>query len=172
MQIAVIGSGMVGALIATELSKEYQITVFDNSKISLANLENNNQNIKLKIVDVNDTLFEKEIKHYQLAINCLPGFMGYKILKKLITLGISCTDISFMPEDCLKLSDLALKSNCIIIPDAVFSSAASGSTRTLSASGLKFTFAIFYMYLKLFNYLIMHFLCQNKIFVILSKKFF
>ena len=118
MQIAVIGSGMVGTLIATELSKEYQITVFDNSKISLAKLGNNNQNVKLKIVDVNDTLFEKEIKHYQLAINCLPGFMGYKILKKLITLGISCTDISFMPEDCLKLSDLALKSNCTIIPDA------------------------------------------------------
>ena len=64
MQIAVIGSGMVGTLIATELSKEYQITVFDNSKNSLANLEKNNKNIKLKIVDVNDKLFEKEIKHY------------------------------------------------------------------------------------------------------------
>ena len=31
----------------------------------------------------------------------------------------------------------------IIIPEAVFSSAASGSTRTLSAKGLKFTLLIF-----------------------------
>ena len=118
MQIAVIGSGMVGSLIATELAKEYQITVFDNSRNNLKELENKNQNIQVKVVDVNDVLFENEIKNYQLAINCLPGFMGFNILKKLIRLGLSCTDISFMPEDCLELSDLALEHNCIIIPDA------------------------------------------------------
>jgi len=118
MQIAVIGSGMVGSLIATELSKEYDTTVFDKSEKNLNELLNNNKNIKLKVIDVNDVLFEKEINNYQLAINCLPGFMGFNILEKLITLGISCTDISFMPENCLELSDLALKNKCTIIPDA------------------------------------------------------
>ena len=118
MQIAVIGSGMVGSLIATELSKDYEITVFDNSENNLNELGNSNKNIKLKVMDVNCRLFEEEIKDYQLAINCLPGFMGFNILKKLITLGISCTDISFMPENCLELSDLALKHKCTIIPDA------------------------------------------------------
>ena len=118
MQIAVIGSGMVGSLIATELSKDYEITVFDNSENNLKELVNSNKNIKLKVMDVNCRLFEEEIRDYQLAINCLPGFMGFNILEKLITLGISCTDISFMPENCLELSDLALKHKCTIIPDA------------------------------------------------------
>ena len=118
MQIAVIGSGMVGSLIASELGKENHVTVFDNSKDNLNRLESKNSNIKIKILDVNDSLFETEIENYQLAINCLPGFMGYNILKKIIKLGISCTDISFMPEDCLDLSDLALKHNSIVIPDA------------------------------------------------------
>ena len=118
MQIAVIGSGMVGSLIATELAKDYQITVFDNSKDNLKEIKNRNPSIGIEILDVNDSLFETEIKNYQLAINCLPGFMGFSILKKLIKLGISCTDISFMPEDCLDLSSLALEHNCTIIPDA------------------------------------------------------
>ena len=118
MQIAVIGSGMVGSLIAIELAKEYQITVFDNSKKNLNDLKKRNSKIQIRTIDVNDTVFENEIRNYQLAINCLPGFMGFNILKKLITLGISCTDISFMPEDCLELSSLALKHNCTIIPDA------------------------------------------------------
>ena len=118
MQIAVIGSGMVGSLIASELGKENHVTVFDNSKDNLNKIESKKSNIEIKILDVNNSLFETEIKNYQLAINCLPGFMGYSILKKMIKLGISCTDISFMPEDCLDLSDLALKHNSIVIPDA------------------------------------------------------
>ena len=47
MQIAVIGSGMVGSLIATELSKEYDTTVFDKSEKNLNELLNNNKNINL-----------------------------------------------------------------------------------------------------------------------------
>ena len=59
--------------------------------------------------------FRKEILKYDLAINCLPGFMGFQMLETLIELQMSCVDISFMPEDCLTLNK---EMNCTIIPDA------------------------------------------------------
>ena len=38
MEIAVLGGGMVGSLIATELSKDYNITVIDNEPVSYKHL--------------------------------------------------------------------------------------------------------------------------------------
>jgi saccharopine dehydrogenase-like NADP-dependent oxidoreductase len=44
--------------------------------------------------------------------------MGFKILEILIDKKISCIDISFMPENCLELSEMAMNKKCIIVPDA------------------------------------------------------
>ena len=96
MKIAVLGGGMVGSLIATELSKDYNITVIDNESLNI-------KKVKSKIMDVNSEEFHLEILNYDIAINCLPGFMGFKILETLIDKEISCIDISFMPENCLDL---------------------------------------------------------------------
>ena len=35
MKIAVLGGGMVGSLIATQLSKKYELVVYDNTKLKL-----------------------------------------------------------------------------------------------------------------------------------------
>ena len=111
MEIAVLGGGMVGSLIATELSKDYNITVIDNEPRNIEGAES-------KIMDVNSKEFPVEILNYDIAVNCLPGFMGFKILEILIDKKISCIDISFMPENCLELSEMAMNKNCIIVPDA------------------------------------------------------
>ena len=108
MKIAVLGGGMVGSLIATELSKNYDVTVFDNNKIDL-------KNVNTVVKDVTNTDFKNEILKYELSINCLPGFMGFQMLETLIELQLSSVDISFMPEDCLTLNK---EMNCTIIPDA------------------------------------------------------
>lgn len=108
MKIAVLGGGMVGSFIATELSKDYDVTVFDNKKLNL-------RNIHTIIKDVTNADFRKEIVNYNLSVNCLPGFMGFKMLETLIELQVPCVDISFMPEDCLTLKK---EMNCTIIPDA------------------------------------------------------
>ena len=111
MKIAVLGGGMVGSLIATELSKDHNITVIDNESLNI-------EKVKSKIMDVNSEEFHLEILNYDIAVNCLPGFMGFKILETLIDKEISCIDISFMPENCLDLSEMAKSKNCIIVPDA------------------------------------------------------
>ena len=108
MKIAVLGGGMVGSFIATELSEDYDVTVFDNKKLNL-------KNIHTIIKDVTNADFRKEIVNYNLSVNCLPGFMGFKMLETLIELQVPCVDISFMPEDCLTLKK---EMNCTIIPDA------------------------------------------------------
>tara|TARA_B100000700_G_scaffold56143_1_gene60476 strand:+ start:701 stop:1762 length:1062 start_codon:yes stop_codon:yes gene_type:complete len=102
---------MVGSLIASEMAKSYRITVIDNKNLDLEGLEV----IKM---DVGSKYFLEEIKKYDFAVNCLPGFMGFDVLQTLIELNISCTDISFMPEDCLELNDLAIRRKCTVIPDA------------------------------------------------------
>ena len=56
MEIAVLGGGMVGSLIATELSKDYHITVIDNEPRNL-------EGVKSKIMDVNPYFIEE----YKLA---------------------------------------------------------------------------------------------------------
>lgn len=111
MKIAVLGGGMIGSLIATDLGKDYSVTVFDNVKKKI-------RNVQTVIMDVTNRVFEKEIKKYNMVINCLPGFMGFQILSKLIELKKSCVDISFMPENCLSLTKKANENECIIVPDA------------------------------------------------------
>ena len=111
MKIAVLGGGMVGSLIATELSNDYDVTVFDNSHLDL-------RNVKTVIRDVTQEGFRKEITDYNIAINCLPGFMGFEMLKTLVSLNVPCVDISFMPEDCLVLAKKAENGKCTVVPDA------------------------------------------------------
>ena len=48
MNIAVIGTGMVGRLIAVELSKKYQVYAIDNNKSNLDKLRKNNAKIITK----------------------------------------------------------------------------------------------------------------------------
>tara|TARA_B100000945_G_scaffold61640_1_gene45867 strand:+ start:399 stop:1487 length:1089 start_codon:yes stop_codon:yes gene_type:complete len=111
MKIAVLGGGMVGSLIATQLSKKYELVVYDNTQLKL-------KNIKTIVNDVTDKNFPNKLKNYNLVINCLPGFMGYSMLETIIELDLPCIDISFMPENCLDLSNGRTPMESTIIPDA------------------------------------------------------
>ena len=111
MKIAVLGGGMVGSLIATELSGDYDVTTFDKTKLHL-------HKVKSVIRDVTQEEFRKEISEYDIAINCLPGFMGFNMLKTLVDIEVSCIDISFMPEDCLVLAPKTENKKFTIVPDA------------------------------------------------------
>ena len=60
MKIAVLGGGMVGSLIATQLSKKYELVVYDNTKLKL-------KNIKTIVNDVTDKNFPNKLKNYNLG---------------------------------------------------------------------------------------------------------
>jgi len=118
MKVVVFGGGMIGSLIASEISKEYDVAVLDNCKDKLEKIKYRNNNIETINLDVKGKKVEKILEDYDLAINCLPGFIGFKILKRIIKCRVSCVDISFMPQNCMELSELALEKGCLVIPDA------------------------------------------------------
>ena len=118
MKIAVIGGGMIGSFIAEELCNDFEVMVVDNNKSTLNQIEKRNHRISATNFDVKNGIIEDIIANYDLAVNCLPGFMGFEMLKKIIQCKVSCVDISFMPENCLELSEFALENNCLVIPDA------------------------------------------------------
>jgi len=117
MNIAVIGTGMVGRLIAVELSKKYQIYAIDNNINNLNKLTKHNNKIITKKVDIRNEDFLKYLEDTELIINCVPGFMGFETSKKILEKK-TCVDISFMPEDCKGLKNIADEAKTALYPDA------------------------------------------------------
>ncbi len=82
MNIAVIGTGMVGRLIAVELSNKYQIYAIDNNTTNLNKLKKLNNKIITKKRDVRNEDFLRSLESIELIVNCVPGFMGFETSKK------------------------------------------------------------------------------------------
>jgi saccharopine dehydrogenase-like NADP-dependent oxidoreductase len=118
MKIAVLGAGMVGRAMSLDLANEYDVTSFDISKDNLTEL--NRRNTKVKTVSA-DLSSYKEYKNwlveFDLVVNAVPGHMGFAALEAIINSGKSVADISFFPEDALKLDKLAKEKNVTAITD-------------------------------------------------------
>ena len=105
--IIVLGSGLVGSVIAKDLSIKHSVSVVDISKKNLNVL---NKNIKTHCLDVSKKdVLENLVLDYDLVVGALPGFMGYDSMKRVINAGKNIVDISFYPEDPFNLDKLAKK---------------------------------------------------------------
>ena len=116
MNIAVIGTGMVGRLIAVELSRDYQVFAIDNNLENLNLLNSYNPKIITNKMDIVKQDFLAGL-NADLIVNCVPGFMGFNTSKKILK-EKTCVDISFMPEDCYDLEDYANEAKTALYPDA------------------------------------------------------
>ena len=95
-RIVVLGAGLVGSVIAEDLSHKHEVTSVDISKDNLDKLSG----IETIIADVSNTnTLQNIIKDFDLVIGAVPGFMGYKMMKDVIEAGKNIVDISFYPED-------------------------------------------------------------------------
>ncbi len=115
-KITVLGSGMVGRIIALDLSNSYLVTVVDYNKNNLGLITDDKvQKVILDLSDQNN--IEKVIVDADLVVGALPGYMGWDSLKTVIQSGKNTVDISFLPEDAMKLDDLARKHRITAIYD-------------------------------------------------------
>lgn len=115
-KIIVLGAGMVGRAIALDLAKTHQVTSVDLQQASLDTI--NNQQIAKIQADLSDTDKIKQlVESFDLVVSAVPGFMGFKTLTAIIEAGKNFVDISFLPEDILQLSELAIQRNVIGIAD-------------------------------------------------------
>jgi len=114
-KIVVLGAGLVGGVMAQDLAKDHQVTTID---ISQDNLDKLDSNISKICADISDTsILHKYIKDCDLVIGAVPGFMGYKMMKDVISAGKNIVDISFYPEDPFGLDELAKDNNVIAVMD-------------------------------------------------------
>ena len=117
-KVVVLGCGMVGSVIAADLSKKYKVTVVDKNENNLHKLSTV-YSVKTLTADLSA---KKEIKNIikdcDLVIGAVPGFMGFETLKTVIEAGKNIVDISFFPEDAFLLDDLAKQNNVIAVVDA------------------------------------------------------
>jgi saccharopine dehydrogenase-like NADP-dependent oxidoreductase len=116
-KVAVLGAGMIGSLIAGDLSDEYNVTVVDKDSHKL-NLLRENSSIRTIISDLNSEIKVQEIIiDYDLIICALPGFMGFKALKSIVSEGKNAVDISFSSEDPFQLDTVAIEKKVTAVVD-------------------------------------------------------
>ena len=112
--IIVLGAGLVGGVMAKDLSKNHNITSVDISQKNLDVLDG----IKTICADVSDTAtLQNLIKDFDLVVGAVPGFMGYKMMKDVIEAGKNIVDISFYPEDPFGLDELAKEKGVVAVMD-------------------------------------------------------
>ena len=115
-KIIVLGAGLVGGVMAEDLSKNHEVTSVDISQKNLDKLKSNN--IKKICLDISKSEFLKNvIKDFDLVIGAVPGFMGYKMMQDVIEAKKNIVDISFYPEDPFGLDELAKKNNVVAVMD-------------------------------------------------------
>jgi len=114
--IAILGAGRVGNAMARDLAEKFSVTSFDIDETNLERL-GGYKNIQTRKSDLESSDFEKLLTGYDLIISAVPGFMGFKTLKKVIECGKNVVDISFFPEDPLELDALAKKMEVCAVVD-------------------------------------------------------
>lgn len=118
MNIAVLGAGMVGSVMATDLAEEHSVTSIDVNEKNLQHLQNKKETIKTIKADLKDyASYKNLLKPFDLVVTAVPGFMGFNTLKAVIECGKHIADISFFPENALKLDALAKQNNVTVITD-------------------------------------------------------
>lgn len=116
-KITVLGCGMVGSAMALDLAKKHKVTSVDVDKENLKFVKGK-ENIETKIHDLSKSEnIRKAIAEADLVVNAVPGFMGFSTTRTVIEAGKNIVDISFFPEDCFELDELAKSKNVIAIVD-------------------------------------------------------
>jgi len=119
MKTVVLGGGLVGAPMALDLAEDTDInvTVADISDDILKKFKTHTE-IKTIKQDLSDKQgLKKMISSFDMVINAVPGFMGYKTLETIIKAGKNVVDIAFFPEDALTLDALAKKHDVTAVVD-------------------------------------------------------
>jgi lysine 6-dehydrogenase len=118
MNIAVLGAGMVGSVMAIDLAKDHSVTSVDVNEKNLQRVQKQNAGIKTIQADLKDyASYKSLLAPFDLVVTAVPGFMGFDTLKAVINCEKNVADISFFPENALELDALAKEKNVTVITD-------------------------------------------------------
>ncbi len=109
MRVVVMGAGRVGSAIVRDLAADeaLEVTVVDRSQDALAAVAG----VPRVTATVGDAgradLVAELVAGHDLAVNAVPGPIGFATLEALIRAGIDVVDIAFSEQDTLVLDELA-----------------------------------------------------------------
>ena len=116
--IIVLGAGMVGSVIARDLSEKHDVTIADIEPQTLKLLKKRLPSINTEEVNALDSEALKNLlQPFDIVICAVPGNLGFKVLKNVIEAGKNVVDISFAEENCLELDYLAKQNNVTAVID-------------------------------------------------------
>ncbi len=122
-----MGCGNIGSVISKDLAENLpsaKIVMADavESRAKAAASEIGRGNVSWAEVDAsNRGELVKTLRMSDLAVGALPGFMGFLTCKAAVSAGVDIIDVSYMPEDVMRLSKAAVKAGTCIVPDCGFS---------------------------------------------------
>jgi lysine 6-dehydrogenase len=116
-KIIILGAGMVGKAMATDLARRHEVTSADidaGALLPLAGIPN----IYTALLDVtDDDALASALNGFDLVISAVPGFLGMQTMQKVIQQQKDLVDISFMPEDVLHMDSLARENGVTVVMD-------------------------------------------------------
>lgn len=118
--VAVLGSGLVGSLIARDLAADpgLRVVAADRSAEALATLASI-PNLETATADLRDAAdVARVVAGADVVVGAVPGFMGTALLRTLIGLRKPIVDISFSPEDPFDLDAAAREAGVPVVVDA------------------------------------------------------
>lgn len=119
MKVLVIGAGLVGNVIAQDLSESsgFAVTAADISEGALGRLSScSSLNTKRLQSGEPEEIGELSLA-FDIVVNAVPGDFGYGTCKSLIEAGRKIVDIAFFPEDPRPLSELAVSNKSSVVLD-------------------------------------------------------
>ena len=115
-KIVVLGSGMVGRVIALDLAGEFEVTAVDLDPLNLSKLTGTA--VRTLQADLSSPAAVRgAIASSDLVIGAVPGSLGFATLREVIAAGRSVVDISFFPEDALALDEAARAAGVTAVVD-------------------------------------------------------
>lgn len=120
----VLGAGMVGSVMATDLASDpdFDVTIADSRPDALdrakARAAAAGHALRTQQLDLADTAtLRRAIEPFDIVLGALASAIGFQTLRTVIEAGKPYCDISFMPEDAIDLDDLAKKHNVTAVVD-------------------------------------------------------
>ncbi len=117
-KIIILGAGLVGKPIALDLANDsdFKVTAADIDKAKLRAIKE--KGLRKIQADLSSSReLRGLVNDYDIVVNAVPGFMGYKCLRNCIEAGKDVVDIAFYPEDVFGLSELAKVNDVRVISD-------------------------------------------------------
>lgn len=123
MNIIVLGCGNIGQVAAKDMAENLpsaKIVIADVDKkraqkaASAVGLKNAGW---VQVNAANTSELTSTLKKYDVAVGALPGDLGYRACKASISAKVDMVDVSYMPEDVMRLNNAALKAGISIVPD-------------------------------------------------------